>query len=86
MCRPETCRDLSKWGYLHCLKVLSKKSVIQIFDDVIANHDIHVSRKGCADYFYVSDYMIYFGGFKIFSFIFWGENFLGLSVPSLSSF
>ena len=26
--RPETCRDLSKPGYLHCVKALSKKSLI----------------------------------------------------------
>ena len=25
--RPETCRDLPKWGYLHCVKILSKKIV-----------------------------------------------------------
>ena len=34
--RPGTCRDVSKWGYLHCVKILSEKSLIQIFDDVIA--------------------------------------------------
>ena len=32
-------RDLSKWGHLHCVKILSKNSLIQIFDDVIANHE-----------------------------------------------
>ena len=32
-------RDLSKEGYLHFVKLLSKKSLIQIFDDVIANQD-----------------------------------------------
>ena len=35
--RAETCRDTSKWGYLRCVKNLSKKSLIQIFNDVIAN-------------------------------------------------
>ena len=37
---PETCKDISEWGYLHCVKALSKKSLIQIFDDVIANHEL----------------------------------------------
>ena len=36
---PETFRDLSKWGYLHCVKILFKKSLIRIFDDAIANHE-----------------------------------------------
>ena len=40
MYRPETCRDLSEWGYLHSVKSLSKKSLIEIFDDVIANHQL----------------------------------------------
>ena len=26
--QPETCRDTSKWGYLHCVKVLSEESLI----------------------------------------------------------
>ena len=34
---PENCTDLSKGGYLHCVKILSKNSLIYIFDDVIAN-------------------------------------------------
>ena len=33
----ETCRDSSKWGCLHHVKVLSEKTLIEIFDDVIAN-------------------------------------------------
>ena len=40
MYRPETCGDLLKWGYLYCVKILSTKSIIQIFDDVIANHEL----------------------------------------------
>ena len=35
--RSGTCRSLSKWDYLHSVKILSKKSQIQFFDDVIAN-------------------------------------------------
>ena len=38
--KPETCRDLWEWGYLQCIKALSKKSLIQIFDDIIANHEL----------------------------------------------
>ena len=38
--RPETCRDTSKWDYLHCVKILSKKSLIGIFDEVIANQEL----------------------------------------------
>ena len=26
--QPETCRETSKWGYLHRVKVLSEKSLI----------------------------------------------------------
>ena len=38
--RPESSRDLSEWVYLHCLKILAKKSLImKIFDDTIANQD-----------------------------------------------
>ena len=37
---PETCKDISEWCYLHCVKALSNKSLIQIFDDVIANHEL----------------------------------------------
>ena len=35
----KTCRELSKWGYLHCVRILSKNSLISIFDDVIANQE-----------------------------------------------
>ena len=35
----KTCREHSKWGYLHYVNILSKKSLIQIFDDVIANQE-----------------------------------------------
>ena len=43
--RPETCRDLSKWGYLHCLKVLSKKSLIQIFKTVEIKEKTNCDKK-----------------------------------------
>ena len=30
------------WGYLHCVKILSKKSLIQIFDYVIVNYQYSI--------------------------------------------
>ena len=40
MYRPETCRDFSKWGYLPCVKMLCRKSLINFnFYDFIANHE-----------------------------------------------
>ena len=35
----EACRETLKWGYLHCVKILSGKSLIQIFDDTVANQE-----------------------------------------------
>ena len=29
--RPESCRDFSKWGNLHCVKIFFKKSLVEIF-------------------------------------------------------
>ena len=37
--RPETCRELSKRLYLRYVKILLKKSLILIFDDVVANQE-----------------------------------------------
>ena len=38
--QPETYTDISKWGYSHCIKILSKKSLIlKIVDDVIPNQE-----------------------------------------------
>ena len=36
---PGTCRETSTWGYLQYAKIWSKTSLIQIFDDVIANQE-----------------------------------------------
>ena len=44
-CLSEIFRNVSKPGYLHCVRILSKKSLIQIFYDVLAIQEYSISRK-----------------------------------------
>ena len=37
--QPESYRHPLEWNYLHCGRILSKKSLIQILDEVTANQE-----------------------------------------------
>ena len=43
MYRPETCRDFSKWAYLHCVKIF-KKSLVEIFKTSLQAKNSLISR------------------------------------------
>ena len=47
---------LSKVSYLHCLKILSKKCLIRIFDDIIANEEFPKIPNVMESKFSVDDY------------------------------